>query len=112
MSAVWQHAGVEGGSLLVLLALSDFANDDGECWPSVKTLSAKSRLSERQTQYVITNLIDGGLIERDLNAGPRGANLYRIKGGAISAGVQSLGRGGVQPTAPKPSLTTNTGRTE
>lgn len=104
MSNVWQSADADGGTLLVLLALADFANDDGECWPSVRTLSKKARLSERQTQYAITDLIDAGVVERDLNAGPHHSNLYRVIGGAISAGVQPAGAQGVQPTAPKPPV--------
>ena len=50
MNACWQSSRARGTDLLVLLALADIANDDGECWPSIAHLARKCRIDERTTQ--------------------------------------------------------------
>ena len=57
MSQVWKHSKHAGGSLLVLLALADFANDEGICYPSQKTLAKKSRLSGRQVRRTVGEIV-------------------------------------------------------
>src|SRR5262249_22305654 len=56
MTRVWTHSQRKDGELLVMLALADFANDAGECWPSILTLAQKARLTERQTRRVLKRL--------------------------------------------------------
>jgi len=118
MSAVWEQAPVDGGSLLVLLAMADFANDNGICWPSVASLARKARLSERQVQRTLRDLADAKLIIVDKGTGPHGVNTYKIlaRGDKMSPGVTPAGVtptsgggdthvvGGVTPTSPNPSL--------
>jgi hypothetical protein len=66
-----------------MLALADFSNEEGECFPSVSTLAEKSRVSERHVQKVISHLQQHGLVTVEKGAG-RGripgqrSNLYRI----------------------------------
>lgn len=60
MSQVWEHSAHSEGTLLVLLALADFANDEGMCFPSQTTLAKKSRLSDRQVRRVLAVLIRSG----------------------------------------------------
>lgn len=100
MSRVWKHAPVSGGSLLVLLALADFADDKGWAWPSVNTLAKRARLGRRQVQYVLHDMEEQGLIKVGLGAGPGGANLYKVLvGGAVFAPVQfATGGGAVECT--------------
>jgi len=62
MSTIWKLAEIGGTELLVLLALADFANDEGICWPSLKTVSRKARISERQTGRVIASLKKKGYL--------------------------------------------------
>lgn len=97
MSYIWEHSQAREGSLLVLLAICDFADDTGKAYPSVSTLAKKARLSERQTQYCLKSLCDIGEIKIEQNKGPHGCNLYRVQllQGANTAGVQ-LATGGVQ----------------
>lgn len=65
MTTVWDHAPVDGTELLLLLAMADYAHDDGSnVFPSVATLAKRVRLKERQTQIVLASLRDKGLIER------------------------------------------------
>jgi hypothetical protein len=56
MTAVWEHSRAEGSDLLVLLALADIADDDGECWPSVGYLAKKCRIDTRTVQRRIRSL--------------------------------------------------------
>lgn len=68
---IWEHADLKGSDLLMLLAVADHANDEGVCWPKVKTLATKARLSTRQAQRVLQRLEDDGYMIRD-NIGGRG----------------------------------------
>lgn len=66
MTAVWDHAAVEGGTLLVLLAMADWANDDGTgVYPKQETLARKARLKDRQVRNCLAELEELGYIERD-----------------------------------------------
>lgn len=78
MSEIWQSSKLSGTPLLVVLALGDYANDERVCWPSMATIAHKSRISERQAQRLIKALTEQGHIILDMNAGPRGTNLYHI----------------------------------
>lgn len=78
MTQVWANSQQSGGALLILLAIADFANDDGSAYPSVETLAKKARMSERNAQYVLRKLVDDGELAISKGVGPRGANLYRV----------------------------------
>lgn len=85
-----------------MLAIADFASDEGEAWPSIKILAKKARLGERETQYCLRELEEKGEIETLVGQGRNGSNLYRITlGGAIIApGVNPSAPGRVNSTAP------------
>lgn len=126
MAEVWEHAEVEATRLLLLLALADFANDEGVCWPSVARLAKKARVKERCVQTIMRDFRRDGTVAVEPNAGPNGVNVYTLKlgGGACcaplkpnapgvhaTAGVHDTVRGGarqrnlgVHRHAPKPSL--------
>lgn len=113
MTDVWEKSRARGTELLLLLAIADFANQDGVAYPSVPTLAKKIRMSERNTHYLLKKLATAGELEIMRNAGPRGCNLFRVQTlqYANFAGVQSVvGRGAngstkvVQSIAPEPSL--------
>ena len=78
MSAVWDRGPTDKAELLLLLALSDYANDVGECWPSIDSLTRKSRLSERGVQTVMRRLQDAGWVEIEVCNGRNNTNLYRV----------------------------------
>lgn len=78
MSRVWAYSQHKGGNLLVLLALADFSNDAGEAYPSIKTIAKKSRLSERQVQRAIQEIVDSGELRKEENGGVFGSNRYTI----------------------------------
>jgi hypothetical protein len=54
---VWQRYPEGGSKLLAMLALADWAGDDGgRIYPSMKTLADKIRMSERQTARIVYGL--------------------------------------------------------
>lgn len=61
---------------MVLLALCDNANDQGECYPSVPMLAIKCSLSERSVQQHIHDLETAGSVSREMRTGR--STLYRI----------------------------------
>lgn len=91
MSRVWDESPRKGSALLLLLAIADFANENGEAWPSVDTLANKCRMSRRNVQTLATSLATDGDITIQENGGPRGCNIYRLAkvGGANIAPAQS-----------------------
>jgi hypothetical protein len=63
MTAVWA-IDLPDSQKIVLLALADSANDEGRCWPSMKTLAAKCSKGERTVQGVIKELVEAGHLSR------------------------------------------------
>jgi hypothetical protein len=122
MSRVWDQSQHSGSNLLILLAIADFSDDDGQAYPAVSKLAAKCRMSKRNAQDRLRELSESGELTILKNQGPppKYPNLFRINFGALgvkpaapvkpTAPVQfDVSRGeagcaaGVKPTAPKPS---------
>lgn len=82
LTKVWeQYPGNGGSELLALLALADWSDDDGRCFPSMEKIALKTRLSRSQAQRVIHGLIDSGYlaVTENVNGGRPGASRrYRI----------------------------------
>jgi hypothetical protein len=79
MISVWDDAQTQCHSeLLVLLALADWANDEGHCWPTIPRLSAKARLSDRAVQHILGRLIETGRIKRIPGGGRGQVNQYQV----------------------------------
>lgn len=77
-AAVWKNSKAKGGNLLVMLALADFARDDGYCWPSIDTVSKYARIGRRATQRAIRSLVDAGELAIEEGGGRHKTNTYRI----------------------------------
>ena len=78
MTAVWEHSHHKGSELLLLLALADFAHDDGGgVFPSVETMGDKVRMSYRNVQYLLRKLVSSGELVED-GTHPSGTMLYRV----------------------------------
>ena len=76
---VWKHSQYKGGVLLVLLALADWCDDQGYCYPGIVTLSNKVRMSTRQTQRIITQLItDGAITQLSRGGKHKGSSRYTV----------------------------------
>jgi hypothetical protein len=78
MSWVWENGPEQQSARFVLLALADFANDAGECWPSIDGIARKVCMSDRGVQKVLRQLEADGWIATEIGGGRRGANVYRI----------------------------------
>jgi hypothetical protein len=75
-SAAWKVSGITSMQKLVLVKLSDNANDAGDCWPSVGTVARECCCSTRAVQSAITTLSNAGHLTRRLRTGD--STLYRI----------------------------------
>ena len=56
MARVWELSEQKGSKLLLLLAIADFADDNGFAWPGIDTLATKIRMSSRQTMRLVQQL--------------------------------------------------------
>ena len=79
MSRAWDHSAHCGSELLMLLAIADFADDEGHAYPAVPTLATKCRMSARNANMLLAKLRESGELEIRIGAGPRGTNMYRIR---------------------------------
>lgn len=91
MAKVWELSGHSGSELLMLLAIADFADDDGNAYPAVPTLAAKCRMTPRNANLILAALRASGELDIRTNEGPRGTNRYRIV---------MRGAGGMKPASP------------
>jgi DNA-binding transcriptional ArsR family regulator len=112
-SWAWKQTTGDHGTKLVLLKLTDNANDAGECWPSQRRLAAECEMSRATVQRKLDKLEELGLVEvslRKRDNGSQTSNLYRILMPTVphdEAGVARSGEaGGARPgEAPnEPSL--------
>jgi hypothetical protein len=90
MTAVWDSQRYEAGTLLVLLAMADYANDeDHTCHPSIGRLAQKSRLSRRQVLRIMDRLKTDGVITPVGDHPVRNGSpivIYRIETDALTMG--------------------------
>jgi len=78
MSLVWDHSPYFGGTLLVLLALADWADDAGYCWPKIAAIARKARLTERQVHNILSQLTTDNMISVERGGGRGKSNRYRL----------------------------------
>lgn len=82
MSRVWDKSAQKGSALILLLALADFSNDEGICWPSVETLAHKARITSRQAQNLIGALEASGELYCAKSVGRTNTSRYYVATGA------------------------------
>jgi hypothetical protein len=63
LSIVFEKFPYGGTDYLTIIALADWSDDDGRCFPSVASVGRKIRLSERQARRSMSNLISGGFVK-------------------------------------------------
>jgi len=82
MARVWECSSHSGAELLMLVAIADFADDEGRAYPSISTLATKCRTKPRYAMVLLEALRRSGELEVHKNAGAVGqggrTNLYRI----------------------------------
>jgi DNA-binding transcriptional ArsR family regulator len=60
----WEQPVAKAATKLVLLALADHSNADGECWPSMKRVAERSDISPRHVSRAVDELVELGLVEK------------------------------------------------
>jgi len=92
ISFVWESSPYEGRRLLLHLALADFANDEGTCFPSQKTLALKARTTETWVSASVRQMIKDGLLEIIEKGNGRGnRTIYKLNKGVTDNGVTHNG---------------------
>ncbi|WP_439671453.1 helix-turn-helix domain-containing protein [Cupriavidus necator] len=94
MTLVWDGFPGSGSELLAMLALADWSDDDGRCFPSMSAIATKTRLSRSQAQRIVHGLIDGGFVEvlGNVFGGPPGATRqYRIVRSSLTGRMGATG---------------------
>jgi len=75
MTLVWDGYPGGGSELLALLALADWSDDEGRCFPSMASIGRKTRLSEKQARRVVHNLEETGFVR--VTGGQSGGGMSR-----------------------------------
>ncbi|WP_170063433.1 helix-turn-helix domain-containing protein [Albidovulum inexpectatum] len=76
--AIWDRGPESPNERFVLVALADYANEHGECWPSIDGLCRKTRLSERGVQSILRRLEKAGWVRVVAGGGRSNTNRYTI----------------------------------
>lgn len=80
MAQIWARSPYKGERLLLHLALGDYANDEGICWPSQRTLAHKARCSENFVRLTLRQMVKDGLLELNKSSNGRGNTaIYQLK---------------------------------
>ncbi len=82
MMWVWEHSKAEGVDRLVMLALADYAGDNGWCFPRQETLAVKCLVSLRTVQRSLEALVSLGEIEVQRRAR---LNWYKVIGDNVTS---------------------------
>ncbi|WP_103035289.1 helix-turn-helix domain-containing protein [Castellaniella caeni] len=69
MTEVWKIEGLSASQKLVFLSLADNANDQGECYPSIRQIAARTCLSERAVRDAVRSLERLGYVSSASRAG-------------------------------------------
>lgn len=81
MSQVWNMEIDDSTTKLTLMALADFSDDEGYCYPSYEVLAKKISKSKRTAIRSVEKLAELGFLQkekRELNDGTSRTNLYKI----------------------------------
>lgn len=77
VSEALDRASCKGNDLLVLVALCEYADDRGRCWPSVEALARRARITPRSARRSLARLRAMGLVRIEQSAGGRArTNVY------------------------------------
>lgn len=89
-SLVWKHSKQGENNLVTLLALADWADEDGLSWYNVEKIAKRVRRSVRQTQRIIKDLEDSGELYRQVGRGRGNPSTYAVLCGFTEAQISSI----------------------
>ena len=78
MTHVWNNSKQKGSRLLMLLAIADYANEEGSAYPGLESLARKTRQTKRNAIRIIEKIVEDEELEIDTKASKLGTNLYQI----------------------------------
>lgn len=78
MSWVWENGPKDPTERLTLLALADWADDAGSCYPSMIGIAEKTGVTERGARGIVRRLEANGWIIIKTGGGRGGKNVYRV----------------------------------
>lgn len=99
MDAVWKHSEATGNALLALLAISDNANDDGFAFPSYEHVASKIRMSKRQTQRIVSKLLDTDELSLVTSGSFGQSNVYAVQVATLLSKPRQFGASDGQQAA-------------
>lgn len=100
LAKVWDGYPGGGSELLALLALADWSDDEGRCWPAMTSIAKKMRLSEKQARRAVHSIIETGYLSvTDNLQGGATSRRYQINLGMLST-PPADGRAPIEGRAP------------
>lgn len=107
-----KQSAVKRGEKMVLVALANYADENGECFPSHKRLAEDTGYTRQGVGKVIRHLEDIGLLEinsRDRENGSRTSNVYVLSMGAttVAGKATTVARGATGGNNIEPSFNHN-----
>lgn len=117
MAMVWDSE-LPSMDRLVLLAVADFCDDGGKCWPSIDRIAKKCGMTDRGVRKILRRLEECGWLETDVGGGRHGCSQYTVKPGTTfppeprsprntSAETRNTSAENPEPCSPEPSRTIN-----
>lgn len=104
ISRVWAHSMHKGSALVLMLAIADFAHDDGSgAFPSLVTLAKKTRLTRRHTQRLLREVERSGEVRVTRRRGR--SHVMRVAVGYEPSGPTPPRGGGPRDASPAPGAT-------
>jgi hypothetical protein len=88
---------------LILMTLSDYANDDGECFPSIASIAERACMDARRVYRLLKNLEGAQQISR--RSRPGHSTVYVIHPTPVTSATpvtQTTGLGDIPPLSPLP----------
>lgn len=80
--AVLDSRDIDRNAKLVLIILLRFANQDGECWPSIAAIARRARMSKSSVKRAIGSLVNANLLSyarrTEEGTDEPASNLYRL----------------------------------
>ncbi len=87
MARVWEYFPSGGTELLALLALADWSDDEGNCFPAMSSIAKKIRLSESQARRAVHSLIDSDyllVLANAMGGAPGSSRKYQVNLGRLT----------------------------
>lgn len=87
-NAIFDYPDLSKNQMLVLLALEQYADDEGECFPSIPTLARRTRLHRATVLRLLTRLEQLGLVAIERARGRTHYNHYALNLPQLQAAAQ------------------------